>query len=83
MSDLPTRPSMSVDARGWGTESVTTTVEEVSLGPKRVEDVKVSLSPALLVERDGYVGIGLLSRFNFAIDIKARRLWLIPPFPEE
>jgi predicted aspartyl protease len=83
MGDSPTMASRVIDARGSATSTVTATVDEVSLGSRHTKDVKVSLSPALLVERDGFIGLGLLSRFNFALDIKARRLWLIPPFSEE
>ena len=27
----------------------------------------------------GFIGLGLLSRFTFALDVPARRLWLIAP----
>jgi predicted aspartyl protease len=81
---LPTSRSLQLDATGGaGTETVQATVGEVSLGPRPVRDVDVTLSAAQLVDSDGYIGFGLLSHFNFALDIKARRLWLIPPFAED
>lgn len=83
ISELPTTPNASVNMDGLITPSVATTLDEVSLGSRRVKDVKVALTTAFPDDRDGLIGFGMLSRFNFALDIKARRLWLIPPFSTE
>jgi hypothetical protein len=83
IGEFPTSPSRSVNPTGVITNSIAAEVDHVSLGPRIVKDVDVALTPSLPDRRDGYLGFGLLSRFNFAIDIKARRLWLIPPFPAE
>ena len=79
MAALPTMPRRSVDGSGTVTESVVATLDEVALGPQPVAGVKVALAPTLADDGDGYLGFGLLSRFEFALDIKARRLWLVAP----
>jgi predicted aspartyl protease len=54
-------------------------VGEVALGSTPVNDVKVTLQPVFADDGDGFIGLGLLSRFTFALDVRARRLWLIAP----
>jgi hypothetical protein len=52
-------------------------VERVRLGPIDVHRVQVRAQPTLAKDGDGTIGFGLLSRFDFAVDIKAQRIWLI------
>jgi hypothetical protein len=83
MNERPTTPNRSVNAEGVIIESVATEVDDVSLDSRPLKAVKIKRAPTLAEHGDGRVGFGLLSRFNFALDVKARRLWLIPPFPAE
>lgn len=83
MAELPSSSARSVNATGVIANSVGAIVDEVSLGSKHVRGAKVALTSTLPDVHDGYIGFGILSRFNFAIDVKAQRLWLIPPFAAE
>jgi hypothetical protein len=42
-------------------------------------EVPVSVKPVSPSLGDGLIGIGFLAHYDFAIDLKARRLWLISP----
>lgn len=48
------------------------------LGPIRVASVKVLDRPAILSSADGEVGMGVFSRFRFALDMTAGKLWITP-----
>ena len=52
-------------------------VERVRLGPIDVHSVNVRVQPTMTKYGDGSIGFGLLSRFDFAVDIKAGRIWLL------
>jgi hypothetical protein len=51
---------------------------EVRLASLAVQDVPVTVRPVPAEFGDGIVGLGLLARFDFAMDLKAGRLWLLP-----
>lgn len=55
----------------------TTTVGEVALGAVQFRDVRVISQRTFAEDADGYIGFGLLSQFNFALDVKGGRLWMI------
>lgn len=61
--------------------STHTGVSEMRVGP--FQAVNVTVSRQLLNAKDGdaVVGLGFLSRFNFAIDQQAGKLWLFPLAP--
>ena len=82
MTALPILPSASASVTGKIDYSIKTEVDMVMLGSTPVTDVTVTLAPGVAEDRDGSVGFGLLSQFNFALDVKAQRLWLLPPFPD-
>lgn len=56
-----------------------TTASSVKVGTKTFANVDVSRQPVLADDGDGMIGLGFLSRFDFALDIKAGKLWLIEP----
>jgi len=49
----------------------------VGIGPMTVNNVSASLRPLRAEDGDGILGLGVLRRFDFALDVKARKLWLI------
>ena len=49
----------------------------VTAGPFAAENVPVAQKEGFADDGDGVLGMGFLSRFDFAIDQKARRLYLI------
>ena len=68
--------SANVDAKLYSTKE--TYVDRVKLGPVLVEHVLVTQAPELPEDGDGRLGLGFLSQFTFAIDVKKRTLWLMP-----
>lgn len=76
-------PNLSVSAAGVISSGAARQVDEVLLGSTSFADVTVTSRPLLPEHGDGLIGFGMLSRFNFAIDINARRLWLISPASTE
>jgi hypothetical protein len=79
--DEPSVPNLSATAAGRVTGGAARQVDEVLLGSTSFTDVAVTSRPLLPEHGDGLIGFAMLSRFNFAIDINARRLWLISPVP--
>jgi hypothetical protein len=53
------------------------TASTVQLGAARFTNMDASRQPVLPDDGDGMIGLGLLSLFDFALDIKAGKLWLI------
>lgn len=51
---------------------------DFKLGPLRIPTVTVQDTPAILTDADGEVGMGVLSRFRFALDLTAGKLWMAP-----
>ena len=58
-------------------KSKITSISEVQLGSVLFRDVRALSIKTLADDGDGYVGFALLSRYNFALDMKGRHLWLI------
>jgi predicted aspartyl protease len=58
----------------------TVLLPEIAIGSLRMTDVEVGESP-VSGEGDGLVGMGLLGKFRFALDIKMGKLWVsaLPP----
>jgi hypothetical protein len=79
LNDLPATTGRAANANGRVFAMSSAIVGEVALGPTSVSDVKVTLQPVFPDDGDGFIGLGLLSRFTFALDVPARRLWLIAP----
>lgn len=55
------------------------TVDQLAIGPVTAHNVTVSMRPIDPIDGDGTIGIGFFSLFDFAIDTKARKIWLISP----
>lgn len=53
------------------------TVPSVKVGARRFANVDVSKQPVLADDGDGMIGLGFLAQSDFALDIKAGKLWLI------
>ena len=52
------------------------TVPNVAMGPFDAQADDASTQPILPADGDGIVGLGFQSRFEFALDTKASKLWL-------
>ena len=79
LNALPVAAGRAANANGRVFAMSSAIVGEVVLGSTSVRDVKVTLQPVFPDDGDGFIGLGLLSRFTFALDVRARRLWLIAP----
>jgi hypothetical protein len=79
LNALPVAAGRAANANGRDFAMSSPIVGEVALGSTSVRDVKVTLQPVFPDDGDGFIGLGLLSRFTFALDVRARRLWLIAP----
>jgi len=75
----PTTEGHSANAAGRATTRISTMVDDVVIGSTSLDGVEVSLGTIFAGQGDGIIGFGLLSRFIFALDVKARRLWLLAP----
>ncbi|UIJ45270.1 retroviral-like aspartic protease family protein [Sphingomonas cannabina] len=51
---------------------------EVGIGPVAQKDVPATIKPWPAEFGDGLLGMGLLGRFFFVMDVKAGKLWLVP-----
>lgn len=58
--------------------SLHTSLSEMRVGPFQASNVSVSRQLLTAKDGDAVVGLGFLSRFNFAVDQKAGKLWLLP-----
>jgi hypothetical protein len=63
---------------GTSRPSSLTIVRAMRVGPFQASDVSVSKQLLTAKDGDAVIGLGFLSRFNFAIDQKAGKLWLFP-----
>jgi hypothetical protein len=55
-----------------------TIVGEVSVGPVKVHQVSIDNELVIPEDGDGIIGMAFFSAFNFAVDLKAHRIWLFP-----
>lgn len=69
---------MSIGASGVVDKVQSSRLPEVSIGPTKVEDVRVDVLKLGPSDGDGLIGMGVLSRYSFALDTKKGQLWLIP-----
>lgn len=74
---LFTKRTANLDGRAY--DSKHTKVSHVVIGPVVANDVDVSLDPMLPRDGDGRIGFGFLDRFDFALDVRAGKLWLMSP----
>lgn len=79
LNDFATTEGQSMGPEGRPVTTRTTLVPDIAIGPIRSFGVPVTAKPVLAGTGDGLLGTGYLSRFDFVIDIKARRLWLLSP----
>jgi hypothetical protein len=69
------------DASGISDKVQSSRLAEVLLGTKKIEDVRVDVQQLGSSDGDGLIGMGLLSRYSFALDTKKGQLWLFPAQP--
>lgn len=79
LNNFATTEGQSMGAEGRPVTTRTTLVPDISIGPIQSFGVPVTAKPVLPGMGDGLLGMGYLSQFNFVIDTKARRLWLLSP----
>lgn len=75
----PQTLSRSFDVSGKGFDVVHAKIGRVAIGPFVKNNADIAMHPKLLPGVDGYIGLGFLANFNFAIDVKARKLWMLAP----
>lgn len=68
----------SVGASGIVDKVLSSRLPEVMLGPKKIQDVSVDVQQLSPSDGDGIIGMGVLSRYSFALDTKKGQLWLQP-----
>lgn len=54
------------------------TAPEMAIGPITSHDTPVSIEAVVAEDRDGTIGLPLLMKFDFALDLLAHKLWLAP-----
>ncbi len=79
LDKAPQSKGWSAHADGKVYEVVNAQVPRATFGPFARENVRVSRRTAIAHGVDGYVGLGFLANFNFAIDVKQRKLWMLGP----
>jgi predicted aspartyl protease len=79
LNNHATTVGQSVGAEGRPVATRTTVVSDISVGSVPGFEASVTEKPILAAMGDGLIGMGYFRHFNFAIDLKARRLWLISP----
>lgn len=65
-------------ASGIAEKVLRSRLPKVSFGPVDVEDVDVTVQGWDASAGDGIVGMGVLSRYSFTVDVQAGQLWLFP-----
>ena len=78
LDKAPQTRSWAANLNGKRSLALSAKVPSVTAGPFLMENVAASLQPAF-PGVDGVLGLGFLSNFNFAIDVKARKLWMLGP----
>lgn len=79
---LPSVEGKMVGAEGNAVSVKSVLAKRVTVGPIEASGVTVAEQPVMASDGDGHIGMGFFSRFNFAIDVKARRIWLLSPADE-
>lgn len=69
------RTITTLDGKPFSAQSAL--AQDIRLGPLHVSDGEVSQRPVPAGE-DGFLGMGLLLKSSFILDIKAGKLWLLP-----
>lgn len=77
LEKAPHTSGWSSNLNGKLFEVLTTTVPRATFGPFAQDNVRITRQPKVLHDADGYIGLGFLSNFNFAIDVKGRKLWML------
>jgi predicted aspartyl protease len=68
----------SIGASGVVDKVQSSRLPQVSIGATTVEDVRVDVLQLGPSDADGLIGMGVLSRYSFALDTKRGQLWLVP-----
>lgn len=82
LNDLPSVERKMVGAEGNVVSVQSVLAKRVRVGPIEASGVTVAEQPVMASDGDGHIGMGFFSRFNFAIDVNARRIWLLSPADE-
>lgn len=77
----PLRKEERYGADGSSRTTPTVVISEMSFGPLQVRDFPAEISEMNDELGDGVIGMGLLNRFNFILDISAGKLLLTPRQP--
>jgi hypothetical protein len=77
-ADAVFRNQLESHVEGQPYETRETSLPAVKIASLTASDVKVVVRPLAAEFADGIVGMGLLSRFDLMLDLKAGRLWLTP-----
>jgi hypothetical protein len=78
LSGAKATEATSAGLDGTPRPSLHTSVGEMRVGPFQASNVSVSRQLLTAKDGDAVIGLGFLSKFNFAIDQKAGKLWLLP-----
>ena len=73
---IGTTSTMALDGKLKQTKKAT--LPEVDLGPVRLSGVQITERALPQSWAQGSIGMGILSRFRFVVDLNARTLWLAP-----
>jgi hypothetical protein len=79
LEKLPASFTKGANAQGDVYDVKIVTLPAVTIGPVTAANVRAGVRPTSAADGDGLLGMGLLRRFDFALDVKARKLWLIDP----
>jgi hypothetical protein len=71
-------PHMIANGEGKLIDAKLGYVPEVVIGQLTAKNLPVNIAPTVPADSDGLLGMGILSRFDFLLDIPASKLWIAP-----
>lgn len=77
LDNSATTKGMAIHAYGRPVPAKTTIVGTVTVGPEKGYNASVTARPILPEDGDGRLGMGFFSHYDFAMDLRARRIWLL------
>jgi hypothetical protein len=79
LENLPSFQARSLRVNGDTMSEKGAVIDNITVGPITFGHVAAREQAVPAADGDGTIGFGLLSRFNFAVDIPSRRIWMISP----
>jgi hypothetical protein len=79
LDKLPATYGKGANAQGDLYDVKYVKLPSATIGPLTATNVSASVRPTTPADVDGLLGMGFLRRYDFVLDIKARKLWLIDP----